>query len=818
MLSLTKSSMITVFGLALVAGVLHAQEPLTTDAVYQMPPANLAAIVDAPPTPGVSLAPAREWMLLMHRPSLPPISELAEPELRLAGMRIKPATNGPSRSGWYNGLTLKHVTMGTERDITGVPVDGRISEVRWSADGAHIAFLVTTSDHIQLWKANTSNGEAQRLTDREVNDTYGVSLQWADNSTVVVKLIPEGRGAAPTDNPVPTGPTIQQNLGEATPARTYQDLLKNSHDESLFDHYFTSQLALVTLDGTITELGKAGVFSNFVTSPDGRFILVQQRHRPYSYQFPASRFPNLIEVWERNGEVVHTVADLPLADNIPIGIGSVAEGPRSVSWRSDAAATLAWTEARDGGNIMQEADIRDEVFLLEAPFDGDATSLVELGQRFGGITWGDGEHALVWSWLWRTRNQQGLMIAPDNPAMASSLLFDYSWQDRYNDPGNPLTEPTEWGTLVLKFSDDGRHIFLSGNGASDEGDRPFLDRMELASGTTERLWRSEAPHYERAIDLLDADRMTMLTSRESATEPANFYVRTIGSDDLHQITHFEHPYPAMLGVSKEMITYSRADGVGLTGTLYLPPDYDEADGGLPTLLWAYPTEYKSADAAGQVQGSPHQFTRVGWWSPVPWVLAGYAVFDDPSLPIIGEGEVEPNDTFIDQLVAGARAAIDVLTDRGVTDPNRVGIGGHSYGAFMTANLLAHSDLFRAGIARSGAYNRTLTPFGFQAEERKFWEAPEIYFAMSPFMHADKIDEPMLMIHGEVDNNSGTFPMQSERMFAAMKGLGGTARLVMLPEESHGYRARESVMHMMWEMTEWLDRYVKTAEPREELTP
>lgn len=812
-----KYSITSALGITLATVALEAQEPLTTAAVYQTPPANLAAIVDAPPTPGVSVAPGKDWMLLMHRPSLPPISELAEPELRLAGVRIKPATNGPSRSGWFNGLTLKHITNGTERAVTGVPADGRISDLLWADDGANIAFLVTTADHIELWKADVTSGRAERLTNREVNDTYGASLRWADNSTLIVKLIPEGRGAVPADDGVPTGPTIQQNLGEATPARTYQDMLKNVHDEELFDYYFTAQLASVSLSGALVHLGDPGIFSSINTSPDGRFILVQQRHRPFSYQVPASRFPNLIEVWDRNGNVVHTVADLPLADDIPIGVGSVAEGPRSVSWRSDAAATLSWTEARDGGDVMREAEIRDEVFLLEAPFNTQPTSLVVLAQRFGGVTWGNGEHALVWSWWWRTRNQQGLLVKPNDPSAPGITLFDYSWQDRYNDPGTPVTERSEWGTSILRISDDG-HIFLAGNGASAEGDRPFLDRLELATGNTKRLWRSQAPYYERAIDILDSDGMTMLTSRESETEPTNFFVRTLGSGDLHQITDIEHPYPAMLEVSKEMITYSRADGVGLTGTLYLPPDYENRDGPLPTILWAYPTEYKSADAAGQVQGSPYQFTRVGWWSPIPWVLAGYAVFDDPSLPIIGEGDVEPNDTFIDQLVTGARAAIDLLADRGVTDPNRVAIGGHSYGAFMTANLLAHSDLFRAGIARSGAYNRTLTPFGFQAEERKFWEAPEIYFAMSPFMHADKIDEPMLMIHGEADNNSGTFPMQSERMFAAMKGLGGTARLVMLPDESHGYRARESVMHMTWEMTEWLNRYVKDAAPREELTP
>jgi dipeptidyl aminopeptidase/acylaminoacyl peptidase len=800
--------------LVLFAAPLTAQDPLPTDAVYRVPSDGLVSIIDAPPTPGVSLAPNRDWMVLMHRPGRPSIAELAEPELRLAGIRIKPTTNGPSRSTGFNGLTFKEIGGAAERPVTGIPVDGRISDVRWSPDGSHIAFLVTTAPGIELWIAPVGTGQARRLIEGKVNDTYGTSFSWlSDNRRIVATMVPSGRGEPPAEDRVPTGPTIQQNLGELTPARTYQDLLQNARDENLFDFYFTSQLVVTDLNGRQRNIGEPGIFPSVGTSPNGEYVLVQQLHRPYSYQVPASRFPRLIEVWDLNGDVVHTVADLPLADNIPLAFGSVAPGPRSVNWRADVPATLVWADARDGGDAAAPADIRDELFALRAPFTGQPVSLAELDQRYAGVIWGNGSGAILYSSWWQTRNQKGVLIDPDNPSAEQRVLFDFSYQDRYNNPGFPITEPTEWGTSVLRTSNDGRYIYLSGPGGSDEGDRPFLDRMDLRTGETERLFRSAAPYYEYPFDIVDDSPMTLLTSRQSRTEPANFFLRTVGAGDPRPITDFPHPYPEMLEVSKELVKYERADGISLSGTLYLPPGYQPSDGPLPTLFWAYPTEYKSADAAGQVQSSPYQFTYVGAFSPIAWVLDGYAVFDDPQLPIIGEGEVEPNDTYVEQLVSGAQAAIDVLVERGVTDPSRTAIGGHSYGAFMTANLLAHSDLFRAGIARSGAYNRTLTPFGFQAEERKFWDAPEVYFAMSPFMHAEKIDEPMLMIHGEADNNSGTFPLQSERMFAAMKGLGGTARLVMLPYESHGYQARESVMHMMWETTEWLDRYVKHAPPR-----
>jgi dipeptidyl aminopeptidase/acylaminoacyl peptidase len=452
--------------------------------------------------------------------------------------------------------------------------------------------------------------------------------------------------------------------------------------------------------------------------------------------------------------------------------------------------------------------------MQAAPFDGEPLLLTTLGQRYAGIQWGTGDLALVGDWWWKTRNVRTWIVKPSSPATEPVLLFDRSWEDRYNDPGRFVSHTNEYGHAVLTPSADGKGLFLIGTGASPEGNRPFLDRLDASTQETTRLWRSEAPYYERPVELLDRDVKRFITRRESRESPPNYFVHTVGSEDVTALTEFPHPTPQLANLQKEIIHYERADGVKLSGTLYLPPGYTTDDGPLPLLMWAYPTEFKSADAAGQITDSPYQFDRIGWWSPLLWLTQGYAVLDDPKLPIVGEGNTEPNDTYVEQLVAGAKAAIDEVVRRGVTDPEHIAIGGHSYGAFMTANLLAHCDLFRAGIARSGAYNRTLTPFGFQAEERTLWEAPEVYFQMSPFMHADKVNEPILLIHGEADNNSGTFPMQSERFYNALKGHGATARLVMLPHESHGYRARESVLHMLWETDRWLETYVKGAPHRQ----
>jgi dipeptidyl aminopeptidase/acylaminoacyl peptidase len=454
--------------------------------------------------------------------------------------------------------------------------------------------------------------------------------------------------------------------------------------------------------------------------------------------------------------------------------------------------------------------------MLSAPFSTKPTPLVSFGSRYREIQWGNEKIALATEWWWKNRNVRTWIIKPDVAEAGKTLLFDYSWEDRYNDPGQPLMKKTASGRSVLLIDNNGKTLYLSGAGASPEGDRPFFDELDLTTQKKNRLWRSQAPYYERPIQLLDPEMMTLLTRREAIKEPPNYFIRDLKNEKLTQITDFPHPTPQLADIQKELIRYDREDGIRLTGTLYLPPNYKPEDGPLPMLVWAYPGEYKSADAAGQVTASPYRFVHIGWWSPAVWVAMGYAVLDDPTMPIVGEGDEEPNDTYVEQLVASAKAAVDVMARRGVAEPGRITIAGHSYGAFMTANLLAHSDFFSAGIARSGAYNRTLTPFGFQAEERTFWEAPEVYFKMSPFMHAEKVNEPILLIHGEADNNSGTFPIQSKRFYHAIKGHGGMARLVMLPHESHGYRARESILHMLWETNNWLEKHMKNAPPKEKV--
>ena len=794
----------------------YGQRDSSTDQGYRMPPKTIADIVDAPPTPLVDVGPRGEWLLLMERPNLPSIAELAQPELRIAGIRINPRNNGRSRRRTFKGLTLRRISDQHEREITGLPEGARISNVRWSPDGKHVAFTLTNEENIELWTAEVSTGRARKLTDSSLNAAYGSPCNWlSDNKTIICRMVLADRSALPQRPSVPDSPIIQENIGKKAPARTYQDLLKNKHDEALFEYYLTSEIVLVSLDGRSKPLGVKGLIIRAESSPDQNFLLVETLHRPFSYMVPLYRFPRRVEILDLNGKLVRQIADLPLAEEVPIARGSVPTGPRSFGWRADAPATLCWTEAQDGGDARAKAEIRDKVFTIAAPFKGRTPKpLATLAFRYSGIRWGNDGLALVSESWWRSRSIRTWMIQPGSRESEPVLLFDYSWEDRYNNPGSPLMTSTSSGTSVLLTAKDKKSIFLSGQGASPEGNRPFIDRLDLASKGTTRLWRSSAPYYERPVDLIDPEKLLMLTRRESKTEPANYFIRDLKKDRITQVTEFPHPAPQLIGIQKELIIYERKDGVQLSATLYLPAGYTTNDGPLPALMWAYPREFKSAAAASQVTGSPYQFVRISSSSPLLFLTQGYAILDGPAMPIVGEGDAQPNDTFIEQLVSSAEAAVEEVVRRGVADRDRIAISGHSYGAFMTANLLAHSDLFSAGVARSGAYNRTFTPFGFQNEERTFWQAPDVYFRMSPFMHAEKINEPILLIHGRADNNSGTFPIQSERYYHAIKGHGATARLVMLPHESHGYRARESVMHVLWEMTQWLDTYVKNAKPRQ----
>lgn len=817
---------------------------------YKLPPQEILEIVDTPPQPSLSFSPDRTKIFQLFRPpSLPPIHELSRPELKLAGLRIDADLSARSRMGYYTGVAIVPSTETVPAPeekltrVTGYPEGSWLNYVAWSPDSRHISFTVRSPggagdpprQPLELWVADASTGKSRCLLPlptyglNTIFDDYG----WLDDDTIIALLVPEGRGTAPSKPRIPPGPKVQDNSsGSKAQNRTFTDLLKDEHDGELLEYYGQSQIVTVDVaSGNINRIGPPGLYIEVDPSPDGRYLLVSWLERPFSYTVPVGRFPRRTQLWTREGVLVRELAALPLAEDIPIAFNSVRKGPRAIGWRDDKPAELSWVECQDGGDPAVEVSPRDIVYTLDADVaataaaggDGEAAAapqeLARTDLRCNGVAWCDGDLAIVFESWYKNRRSVWWTMAPDRREEGKKVLFDRNYEDVYSDPGSPATRRTPFGTYVIAKLDGERKLLMQGTGATPEGNRPFLNVLDIDSGSTTTLWRNTGEKSESTGSLLgDTEGQTihlsglsLLMTRETPRDPPQTFVMTRGADGSwteRQLTNFPHPYPQLRDMTKEVVRYERDDGVALTGTLYLPPGYSkEKDGPLPCILWAYPREYKSKDAAGQMRRSPYQFSGVGSMSPTLWVARGYAVLDGPTFPIVAEGEEEPNDTFVEQLTGSARAAVAELERRGVADLARLSVGGHSYGAFMAANLVAHApELFAAGIARSGAYNRTLTPFGFQSEERSLWQAKDTYSTLSPFMVADRVSRPLLLIHGEEDNNPGTFPLQSERFYSALKGHGCKARLVVLPHEGHSYRARESVLHMLYEQDQWLERY------------
>ena len=778
---------------------------------YRLPPAEVVEVVDAPRSPALNLSPDGRWFIGIEPDPLPSIADVSRPMLRLAGMRIDPAANGRHRTSFSRGLFIRDLAGKTVKRIA-IADGARLVAARWSHTSRHIAYTLLTEDGMSLWVAAVADPtQAIQISNRISSVlTSGYSFS-PDGTSVIVTEVPSGRGKAPTAPTVPTGPSIRETSGSVTPLRTYQDLLSNPHDEALFSYYATSEISRVNVaTGQRTSIGKPNLYRSISSSPDGQHLLVTTIQRPFSYLMPASLFGHHIEVWDSSGNLEKVVARVPIGEGIPLH--GVRTGARSIRWRPAQDATLVWTEALDGGDPINDVPHRDRLVVAE-PFDGQPREAFRSQYRLRGVSWlQDGQRVLAQEYDRDRRWTTSWLRNIDDPDSKPRLIDDRSSNDRYGNPGSPVTIVDARGDRLIRV--DGPWIHRTGQGAGPAGARPFLDRQNLDTFASERLWRCGVGCYESMATLIEVnDSGPVFISRyESPTEPPNY--RLHSATGVQPLTDFPDPTPQLRGIHKQLVTYKRADGVDLSATLYLPADYQEGTR-LPLVVWAYPREFSDPKTAGQIGGTPYRFTRIGGSSHLFFLTQGYAIMDAATMPVIGDAETM-NDTFIEQIVSSAAAAIDKAVEMGVADGKRVGVGGHSYGAFMTANLLAHCDLFSAGVARSGAYNRTLTPFGFQSERRTLWQAPEIYFAISPFMHADKIDEPILLIHGEIDNNSGTFPVQSSRLYQGIKGNGGTARLVYLPNESHGYRARESVLHTLAEMIDWFDQHVKKAKQANEL--
>lgn len=785
-----------------------------SDFPYQKPDTDILSLADARPAPSIRIKADASLAVLLFRNAYKSIEEMAAPEMKLAGIRINPMTNSPSRITYFNDIKILDILSGTEYSIDGMPVSPALSNFVWSNDQSLMAFTNTVKEGMELWILDMNQKKVKKLTEPILNANVGNVFIWSkDNkSLLLTTLVKDRKPLLDGKFAIPTGPVITENDGQKAQNRTYQDLLKNPVDEQNFELLTTSEISRVNLDGKLSLFKGPAMYVGMSFSPDGSYLLTYELKKPFSYIVTYDRFPTDIKLLDKDGKFIKTFISIPLTEELPKGFMAVRKGPRSLQWRADKPSSLYWAEALDGGDPAIEVTERDAIYTLDAPFETKPVLLVKTKERYAGIQWGDDNTAILNERWWNTRNSRILVFNPSLPGSVPRLFNERNEQDNYADPGNFVTKRNKYQLNTLDLTDN--QLYMIGDGFSKEGKFPFIDKYSITDFKKTRIYQSkEKDKLEQLISAVDVLKGIYLTRLESKNEYPDFYLRNVKNNTLKQISHNVNPFQVLNGVHKEVIKYSRPDGVELSATLYLPAGYDKSKlEKMPMIMWAYPTEFKDKASAGQVTANANEFTFPYYGSPLYWLTKGYVVLDDASFPIIGEGKNEPNDTFIPQLVSNAKAAIDAVDKLGYIDRTKVAVGGHSYGAFMTANLLTHSDLFAAGIARSGAYNRSLTPFGFQSEERNYWEAPEVYDAMSPFQHADKMKSPLLLIHGEEDNNSGTHTMQSERYFNALKGLGATARLVILPKESHGYAARESILHMLWEQDQWLDKYVKNRKP------
>ena len=786
---------------------VNAQENST----YQKPPKEILELVDVPRAPIVLLDDSKEYMILLYRDAYKSIEALSQEELRLGGLRIDPKTNIGSRVTYFNNVKIKNLNKkGADiSQVKGLPASPKLTNFTWSPDQKKLALTNTTTNGVEVWVLDLTTATVTKLTSAIINANIGDVINWfEDGQSLLVKIVSESKKPLiNTKTAIPVGPTISVNDGKKAQNRTYQDLLKNKNDEHNFEQLALSEIYKVSLNGSKEKWLDNDIYTTINFSPDGNYVLVKTVEKPFSYLVPYRRFPSKTTIYTKNGKKVETVIEVPLIEDLPKGFMSVRTGKRDFRWRNDKPSTLVYSKALDGGDPENKVEFRDEIFELQNPYNGNGKSILKTINRIYDIEWGNNSIAIAHDYWWNTRNTKTYIFNPSDVSQKPKILSDRNYQDTYSDPGNFVTERNSMGSSVLTLLKE--NAYLIGDGYTENGQFPFIDQVSLKDKTKKRIYQSKYTDKVEDLQNYDPKKNELLVRIESPKEYPNYYFRNIKNDKLNQITSFKNPFVSIQNVHKEVINYKRDDGLDLSGTLYLPVGYNKnSKEKMPMIMWAYPTEYKDKSSAGQSTKNPNEFTYPYYGSMIYWVTRGYVVLDDASFPIVGEGDAQPNDTFREQLVANAKAAIDAVDKLGYIDRSKVAVGGHSYGAFMVANLLSHSDLFAAGIARSGAYNRTLTPFGFQSEERNYWESPEIYNNMSPFMHADKMDHPLLLVHGEADNNSGTYPMQSERYFNALKGLGATVRLVILPKESHGYRSIESILHLLWEQDQWLEKHVK----------
>lgn len=821
---------ITFFYLVLIATVFAQSIP------YKSPPQAVIDVIDAPRPPVEFPSPDHQWLLIAQDNDIRSIEELARPFIKFAGLRVDPRSNSQVQSRFFAAPFLLGLVDGSRRPIQ-LPSAAKLGVPIWSNDSQFVALPFYTDTGVELWVVDSKTGIAKDMTGPIINATLilgyrqinrarsPLNLRWApDNQHILAFRTLPGRGNPPTAALIPVGPTEMFTANNFSQERNWEDLSKTSFDHELFDYYCTSQLVEINvITGEQKRIGRPGIYSAAPEiSPDGNYILIQRVKRPYSFWVRYREFGSSVEIWNRHGELIKILADLPSTDEVTPG--KKRRNLTNLEWQAHKSATLVWIESGNADRKTANTSDKNQLMRLSAPFTGNDAVIARSSLGFDHLTWLDQEDCALITEVtgkrqWKISKTSVLNIAkPEQPAR---LLYQYADEDRDAHPGSIVERWTPKGERVAVQS--GSWLYLAGDGGTPQGDNPFLDELNLETNEKRRLFLSSEGSYETFISFAGTSRSQIVISHETQISPRGFKLLDLTTRKTKPLVNSSHPYPLLRGITKQLITYTRDDGLPLSGMLYLPSTYRRGTR-LPLVIWSYPTEYVDRRIAGQVRFAVNSFTSLrggvlgdnggegGAASARLFATQGYAVLFMAEMPIVGKGK-EQNETYLKQLVASAQAAIKKLDEMGIADPKRVGIAGHSYGGFSSANLLANSDLFAAGIARSGSHNRTMDPWGFHAESGTVWEAPELFLSVSPFFQADKIKAPLLLIHGEEDDSQASKTFQSYRMFHALRGLGSVSKLVLLPRENHAYSARESILHVSAEMIEWFDRYVKNKDSK-----
>ena len=841
---------------------LPAKQRLAAE-TYVRPPAAIERLVTAPRQNNVSLSnqsPNRKWFLKLQSEGLPSIQAFGKPHYYFAGLQVDHKANRARvlTTRGSSGLAIIDATTGQSRTLE-TPRGASISNPQWSPDGSKLAYIANFEDASRVYVADLATGKSRQVSPRPLLATLVTSVDWtADGSQVIAVLIPDGRKAEPQRPAIETGPLVRLTDEKKEKTRTFASLLRDPFEKELMEYYVTGQLATINAsNGSIRKIGAPAMISAVDASPDGKYFHVTLMRKPFSYIVQYNSFGTSEQIWDGDGKMLAELVNRPLREatsDDDAGFGGQGAGqndpnPRNVGWMPNGAGLYylqqdpapprgaAAADSTEGG-AQRGPRRKDRLYQWSPPFDaGSKKVLLESDNRMSGILFTDDAKAVFVAenptgtghvyahyfdepgknyTIWRVRGLNASVGGGGGGfggggggrggTGADSVTF-------YQNPGTIMAKRGRAGGNVALVSTDGRFAYLQGTRYfktwQDSAPRGFVDKVEIKSGQKSRVFEGRTDMYETVTAALDDDFSKFVVARESPTQVSDAYLRDGASGNYTKLTNNKDYTPEFTAAIRKRIPVMRADGYRFIVNLTLPQDYKPGTR-LPAMFWFYPYEF--TDQAGYDRtlrtNNINQFPNAGPRTIEYLVTQGYAVANfDP--PIFGANG-RMNDNYVSDLVGNLTAVIDELDKQGFIDRSRLGLGGHSYGAFSTVNAMVNTPYFKAGIAGDGMYNRSLTPNGFQSERRDFWEAQKTYLDMSPFFKADKLTGALLMYHSIEDQNVGTAPISSERMMHALQGLGKVASLYMYPYEDHGPAAKETLLDQWARWTAWLDVYVKNA--------